>query len=90
LLDAPLQTGDIPRAVAAQIAEAALAKLKDATTITIRLLNNGKPEFVADASREKYEAYTRAARTAGTGDELADALLLNEWKAGSESATTGR
>ncbi len=89
-LDAPLQPGDEARAVAAQIAEAALARLKDAPTVTIRLLDIGKPVFVADASREKYDAYVKTGRAAASGNELADALLLNEWKVGSEATATGR
>jgi hypothetical protein len=90
VIDATLQPGDDPRAVAAQIAEATLGKLKDAPNATIRLMSTGKPDFVADASREKFDAYLHAGRTAGTGSELADALLTNEWKASGEALATGR
>ena len=89
-LDVPLQNGEDPRAVAAQVAQAALTSMKDPTTLTVRLVSNGKLVFMADCTRDKLDAYMRAEHGPTDVPNFADQLLSNEWKEGSDTAAAGR
>jgi hypothetical protein len=89
-VDVPLQAGDEPRTLAAQVALATLAALKETTTVTVRMTSAGKAMLVADGTRDKYEAYTRAEHPSSDTAALADALLSNEWKDATDAPPVGR
>ena len=50
----------------------------------------GKAMLVADGTRDKYEAYTRAEHPSSDTAALADALLSNEWKDATDAPPVGR
>lgn len=90
ILDVSAQAGEEPRIAAAQVAQAALPAAKEATTVIVRVLGANGPVYIADCTREKFDAYTQADRPAADTSALADALLSNEWRAASDAAATGR
>jgi hypothetical protein len=89
-IDVSLQAGEEPRILAAQVAQASLVVLKDPTTLTVRVLSGGKPIFLADCTRDKYDAFERSDHPTTDGSALAEALLTNEWKDASGSPPTER
>ena len=58
--------------------------------LTVRIVSNGKPVFVADCTRDKYDAYVKRDPQSDSAASLADALLTNEWKEASDASATGR
>ena len=90
IIDVSLLPGEDPRTLAAQVAQATLAVLKDPTTLIVRVISGGKPIFLADCTREKFDAAERSDHPTNDGAPLADSLLSNEWKDANWTPPSGR